>query len=48
MIQLNDQFHEDLTTAKLDGILDGLGVSPMPADAPPLEPIGKTEEDEEE
>lgn len=30
MIQLNDEFHEDLTTAKLDAILDDLGVAPMP------------------
>ena len=32
MVQLNDEFHEDLTTEKLDAILDELGVAPMPAE----------------
>ena len=32
MIQLNDEFHEDLTVASVDKLLDGLGVAPMPAE----------------
>ncbi len=35
MIQLNDEFHEDLTVGKLDDLLDGLGVEPMPAELSP-------------
>lgn len=31
MIQLNDAFHEDLDVAKMDAILDELGVAPLPA-----------------
>lgn len=47
MIQLNDEFHEDLTTGKLDAILDGLGVAAMPSEhreAPTFEaePIDET------
>ncbi len=48
MIQLNDEFHEDLTTAKLDAILDGIGVAAMPADAPPPAGTGAAVEEEEE
>jgi len=39
MIQLNDEFHEHLDIAKLDRVLDELGVAPMPAElrtAPPV------------
>ena len=32
MIQLNDDFHEHLDVAKLDAVLDELGVPPMPAE----------------
>ncbi|HJL16089.1 MAG TPA: NAD(P)H-dependent oxidoreductase subunit E [Sandaracinaceae bacterium LLY-WYZ-13_1] len=41
MIQLNDEFHEHLTTESLDRILDGLGVAPMPAElrTSPPEPV---------
>lgn len=42
MIQLNDQFHEDLTTAKLDAILDDLGVAPTPPGAPSVDPSAAT------
>ncbi|MBX3271168.1 MAG: NADH-quinone oxidoreductase subunit NuoE [Sandaracinaceae bacterium] len=31
MLQLNDEFHEDLDVAKLDALLDGLGVAPLPS-----------------
>lgn len=40
MIQLNDEFHEHLDIAKLDRVLDDLGVAPMPAElrtAPPAQ-----------
>lgn len=32
MVQLNDEFREDLTVEKLDRLLDELGVAPAPAD----------------
>lgn len=56
MIQLNDEFHENLDIAKLDAILDGIGVAPMPPPEriePPQrsssqrsEPAPSTEEEE--
>lgn len=45
MIQLNDVFHEDLDVAKMDAILDELGVSPLPAalrEVPPA-PVSEPE-----
>ena len=48
MVQLNNDFHEHLDVAKIDAILDDLGVAPMPAElklAPPAPPA--TEEEEE-
>ena len=46
MIQLNDEFHEDLTTERVDAILDGLGVAPM-AEADREPPSFSTESLEE-
>ena len=32
MVQLNDEFHENLDISKMDAILDELGVPPLPAE----------------
>lgn len=36
MIQLNDQYFEDLDAGKLDAILDDVGVAPMPGPKPEI------------
>lgn len=50
MIQLNDEFHEDLDIAKMDAILDELGVAPLPAALRqmPVEPVRSEPEPEPE
>ncbi len=52
MIQLNDEFHEDLDVAKMDAILDELGVDPLrrQRSAPPFSTteIGPTDVPEPE
>ena len=48
MIQLNDDFHEHLDVAKLDAVLDELGVAPMPAELKLQPPVARHDEEEEE
>ncbi len=45
MVQLNDEFHEHLDVAKVDALLDELGVAPLPAELR-LQPPAHEEEEE--
>lgn len=48
MIQLNDAFHEDLDIAKMDAILDQLGVAPLPKALREVPPVKAAPEPEPE